>query len=267
MNANCGRLAILLLSLLFAATSVADDGHEAAPISLAREAYAQRSVTSTVALVAAEQALNAAIAALPDAARYDALLLDSRMLYFIGMHTADEAKKKTVFLGGRQSADAAEAIDARYADSAYYAAINLARWGEANGVFSSLKAVPAVKTYLAATMSRTTEDGKPGDSIDGAGPHRLMGRLYDKLPGMFGGSRSKSLVELRKATEMAPETALNTVYLAATLLEGSDAEKAEARQRLDALLKKDPKTLKPAAIPETEDDFKLARDLLAGKNI
>src|SRR4051812_43033454 len=105
-------------------------------------------------------------------------------------------------------------------------------------------------------MDRQTRDGNDGESVDGYGPHRTLGRMYKKLPGAFGGSHSQSVKELQTALKGDATTALNTVYLADSLIkDGNAAEQSEGRELLNELLKKDPNTLKPDRVAENTEEF------------
>ena len=121
---------------------------------------------------------------------------------------------------------------------------------------------------MSKAIERTTRDDKEGESVDGYGPYRTLGRLYKKLPSVFGGSHSESVKYLDKAVKGDATLALNVVYLADTLIkDGNDSEQAEGRRLLNELLAKDPNRLNPARPAETVEEFGLARDVLAGKEI
>jgi hypothetical protein len=92
--------------------------------------------------------------------------------------------------------------------------------------------------------------------------------MYKKLPAMMGGSHTISVEYLRKAVAGAPELALNIVYLADSLIkDGSKAEQAEGKEMLNKLLSNDANTYNTNRIVETNEEFALARLVLAGKEI
>jgi hypothetical protein len=92
--------------------------------------------------------------------------------------------------------------------------------------------------------------------------------LFKKLPGVLGGSHSESVKELDKAVKGAPNLALNTVYLADSLIkDGPASEQAEGRRLLNEMLAKDVATFNPARPTETQEEFALGRLVLEGKDI
>ncbi len=64
--------------------------------------------------------------------------------------------------------------------------------------------------------------------LDQGGPHRVLGRLYCKLPALLGGDYAKSERHLRQALELGPAYWLNHLYLAALLLELNRRDEARA---------------------------------------
>lgn len=247
----------------------ADDAAARQGFERGKALFAQRSSTSTKNIDDALSALAGAESQAQDKElKYDILILEARALYFKGTHTDGASNKKDIHSRGQAKADAAEALTSDYAEAPYYAGVNLARWGEANGIISSLTQVPTLKKYMSSVQDRSTRDGADGETIDGFGPHRTLGRMYKKLPGAFGGSHSQSVAELDKAVKGDPTCALNTVYLADTLIkDGNSNEQTEGRNLLGDLLAKDPNALNRDRVAETNDEFQLARDVLVGKEI
>lgn len=195
--------------------------------------------------------------------KYDILILNSRSLYFKGIKTSGNEAKMAIHGAALDKSKAASALDDQYAEAYYQYAINLGRWAEAKGILASLSRKDELIGAAEKAIERITRLGAAGEEIDGYGPARTLGRVYFKLPGFAGGSRSKSLEYLNQAYENAPENSLNTVYLAEVLSAGNSAEKNRARQILKALLENnDPATLNPDRIPETQDEFNQARALL-----
>ena len=192
---------------------------------------------------------------------YDVLILESRAYYWKGVHVVSNDDKMKIHDLGVKAAERARSSNGDYAEAYYYAGINLARWGEAKGVLASLSRKGELENYMNQSMSHATRDEQPGKSIDGNGADRVLGRMYFKLPGIFGGSHDKSVFHLKRAMAAAKNVALNVVYYAETLSSGNGQEKALAKQILDELLASDPQSLNANRIPETLDEFQLARKL------
>jgi hypothetical protein len=231
----------------------------------AMSAFSQRSSTDTAPIEVALSVLNSLENKSDDSdTNYKVFILKARANYWKGLHASTDKEKIAIYLQGQNAAEAAIKINDGYADGYYYAGIHLARWAEANGIFQSIGKKDQLIKLMNDAMNRPTLEGNPGESIDGYGPDRTLGRAYHKLPGVLGGSHSKSLSYLRKAVESKTFLVAQSVnYLADTLASGPSVEKAEAKKILDELLAQDPITYNPARVPETLDEFKDAKELRA----
>ena len=89
---------------------------------------------------------------------------------------------------------------------------------------------------------------------------RALGRWYFKVPGLFGGSKSKSEEHLRKALTYDPNSTATLFFLAETLF--AENKDAEARQQLQKVIDA---PIDPEWAPEDRDFKKKAQDLVAGK--
>jgi len=195
---------------------------------------------------------------------YDVFILEARAYYWKGLHAVTDKEKMVLHELGQNSAEAAKTLNDGYAEAYYFAGINLARWGEANGVIQSLFKKDQLMKYMNDAMNRPSREGQAGESIDGYGPDRTLGRIYFKLPSMFGGSHPQSVNFLKKSLEdNTYPVPLSVVYYAETLSNGSTAEIALAKKLLDELLSQDPSTINPARIPENLEEFEQAKQLRA----
>jgi hypothetical protein len=262
-------VAVLALVSVSSQRVRADDATAQKAFEDAKTQYAARSGTALGSIEKALGFLDTAEAqAVDKTLKYDILILASRAMYFKGTHTSGNDNKKAIHSAAQAKAEAAEALMSDYTEAPYYAGINLARWGEANGIVSSVKQVPKLKKLMADAMERSTRTDDSGEAIDGFGPHRVLGRMLKKLPGFLGGSHAESVAALEKAVKGAPTTALNVVYLADSLIkDGKDNEKAEGRKLLNDLLAQDMLKFNTDRMTETAEEFQLARDVLAGKEI
>jgi hypothetical protein len=192
---------------------------------------------------------------------YDVLIWESKFLYWKGVHAESNDDKMKFHDEGKKKGDAATALNDNFTESYYYAGINLARWGEANGVVASLSHKGELIDLETKAINHLTREDQPGETIDGYGPDRVLGRVYFKLPSVFGGSHTESIKYLKRATTEAKNVALNVIYYAETLYSGDKAEKAEAKKVLDELLASDPKTVNPDRAPENIEEFEQAKKL------
>lgn len=103
------------------------------------------------------------------------------------------------------------------------------------------------------------------ERLDGAGGHRLLGRLHTlapKIPLVTGWvDRAKAISHLRRAVALAPGDLYNQVYLAEALLQHQSGRAAEAREILRKVIRKEPD---PARVVEDERALAQALALLGG---
>lgn len=195
-----------------------------------------------------------------DDVNYKVLIAESSALYWQGTHSSTDEKLK-LHSRGLEKAKAAIQLNDLYADGYYFAAIHLARWAEVIGVLGSFSKKGELEGYIHHVQTKMTIDLTPGEEMDGWGINRVLGMIQFKVPPVLGGSHKDSLKYLKEAYEKAPEFALNAVYYAEALMVGSPNEKKEAKRILEKLLQEDPNHYNPNRIPETLEEFELARGL------
>lgn len=200
--------------------------------------------------------------------KYDALVLQSRCTYYVGMKTSGDDAKIAVFKRAMVYAEEAKKILKDRAEAYFFYGINLGRWAEANGIMKSLGERHNLRRNMEAVLTKSAkdDDGKDlaGREYDGYGANRTLGRMYFKLPGMFGGDNQKAEKLLREAVALTSKdypNALNVYYLAEILV--ANDKKGEAKRILDEVLAFEgkPEKYNPRRVPETEDELKLARAL------
>jgi hypothetical protein len=255
----------VVVSLAFSSFSFANEALALKSFDDAQVAFSHRSSNNPAPIEEALAILGSLENKSDDAdVNYDIYILKSRAFYWKGTHAATDKEKMAIHELGQNAAEAAKKVNDGYADAYYFAGINLARWGEANGIIQSLFKKDQLMQYMHDAMDRPSRDGQAGESVDGYGPDRTLGRVYFKLPALFGGSHSQSVTLLKRSLEdKAYPVALNTLYYAEALNDGSGAEKALAKQVLDELLSQDPSTFNPARVPESLDEFEQAKQLRA----
>lgn len=88
----------------------------------------------------------------------------------------------------------------------------IGRLGELKGIWNSL-------TMIAPFRKNMETAAKIDPAIDHGGPHRALGRLYFKLPGILGGDLKKSIDHLLKAVDYGPQYWENHYFLAESYFE------------------------------------------------
>ena len=97
--------------------------------------------------------------------------------------------------------------DSRSGVGYFFKGLCLGRLGELKGIWGSLKIITPVRENMEAAA-------KIDPAIDHGGPHRALGRLFFKLPGVLGGDLKKSIDHLLKAVDYGPLYWENHYFLA-----------------------------------------------------
>ena len=174
----------------------------------------------------------------------------ARAYYWIGKHQKTDEQKVAVFEKGIAAAKKALAIDPRSLGGHFWLGVCYGVYGSAKGVMKSLSLVDPIKQEMAAVIARDP-------SYESGGAYRVLGRLYFKLPGLFGGSNRKAVQNLKTAIKYGPHRWLNHIYLAEVYLD--QGEKEKARALLKQVLAGPPE---PGLEPEWTEEKATARKLL-----
>ena len=147
----------------------------------------------------AKQALDKYLGVLKiNADSYEALWRAGKVIYTIGMAARSDEEKKTIFNDGIHYCKKAVAVNPNGVEGHYWLGVNSGSYGEARGVFKSLflknDIIRAMNTVISSTK-RTR-----------GGAYRVLGRVYFKVPGLFGGSNQKSKTYSRRAAKSARPT-------------------------------------------------------------
>ncbi|MEN9529802.1 MAG: hypothetical protein RI932_1675 [Pseudomonadota bacterium] len=160
---------------------------------------------------------------------YEVLWRMSRLSYYGGFFAlpkdASNEDKMAVFLVGSETGDKARKLEPTRVEGHYWYAVTLGGWGIAKGILKALSSAGPMRDAL-------TEAIKIDPKYHFAGPHRIRGRLYNKIPGVISfGDNQKAADDLRKAISLAPESKLNHVYMAE--VQAKIQSKAEALKTLE----------------------------------
>lgn len=127
--------------------------------------------------------------------------------------------------------------DARSRAGYFFKGLCLGRLGELKGIWSSLKIIEPVRKNMEAAA-------KINPAIDHGGPHRALGRLFFKLPGVLGGDLKKSIDHLLKAVDYGPQYWENHYFLAESYFDNQQylLARSELQKAMDiaAQTKNDP---------------------------
>jgi hypothetical protein len=209
---------ICLFYLLVHASLAAAPQAAADPDSL----YAQRAV-----LQSAREAADIWQSRLQQNAKdFDSAWKLARARYWLGGHAPDDQRR--AFLDqGIAAARAAIALEPEKPEGHFWLAANMGALAESFGLRQGLKYRGDIKSEL-LTVLRLDPAFQQGSA------DRALGRWYFKVPGLFGGSSSKSEEHLRRSLTYNPSSSASLFFLAETLI-GSN-RKQEARTLLEQLL-------------------------------
>jgi len=171
-----------------------------------------------------------------------ALIKNAQALYFVGDISAGSDEKQRIFKQGMEIAKKMIALHPGRVEGHYWLGVHTGSYGEARGVLKSL----FLKNDIIRAMERSIAiDG----SYEQGGAYCVLGRLYFKVPGLFGGSNKKSRQYLEKCRQAAPKSSVCLLFLAETYW-ALDEEDLAVRT-LEELLAMEPD---PNWVPETEKD-------------
>jgi len=164
---------------------------------------------------------------LPD--NYEVLWRMARLSYYSGFFgmpkDASSEDKMLVFQVGTEAGERARRLEAKRVEGHYWYAVTLGGWGIAKGVLNALSSAGPMRDAL-------TEAIKIDPKYHFAGPLRVRGRLYYKLPGIISfGDNQKAAEDLKKAISLSPDIKLNHIYWAE--VQSKVQTKADALKTLD----------------------------------
>jgi tetratricopeptide (TPR) repeat protein len=134
----------------------------------------------------------------------------SMICYYIGIRFTEKDQKAKLYEEGRDAGKRAYALNDQCAPCHFWFAINSALYAESVGVIKMLFTLSDIRKHLARSI-----EVDPFYAY--AGAYRLQGLIEQKLPGVLGGSNSRSKEYFQKAIEHAPDEPMNYLYLARLL--------------------------------------------------
>lgn len=142
---------------------------------------------------------------------FDSAWKIARATYWIGPHEGKDAGRQTLERGivaGKQAA----LLAPERPEGHFWAAANMGALAESYGARQGLKYRGAIKDAL-EHVARIDPAFQKGSAFS------ALGRWYHMVPGLFGGSETKSEEYLRKALTYDAESILTHFYLAETLFD------------------------------------------------
>ena len=170
--------------------------------------------------------------------------------YWLGAH-ASKDKQIELFQKGIDWSKKAIEINPKNAGGPFWLGVNNSKYGEARGILKSLFLVGPIIDSMQQVIAID-----PG--YEYGGPYRVLGRVYFKLPRFAGGGINKSIENLKKSLEYAPNISTTHLFLAESYM--AKKEYQLAQQELNIILST---PAMPGLEPEFNADKEEARRLLA----
>ncbi len=173
----------------------------------------------------------------------------ARAEYWIGTQ-GPASQRRAALERGTDVGRAASMLEPSRPEGFFWMAANMGALAESYGLRQGLKYRGPIKEALEKVLM--LDPGFQNGSAD-----RALGRWYFKVPGLFGGSKTKSVEHLQKSLTYAPNSTASHYFLAETLLDmkRTDEARAELQKVLDA-------PLDPEWAPEDRDFKRKAETLL-----
>jgi len=175
----------------------------------------------------------------------------ARATYWIGTQ-GPEAQRRATLEQGITAGRAATKLEPNKPEGHMWLAANMGALAESFGLRQGLKYRGEIKSEL-ETVLRIDPAFQQGSA------DRALGRWYYKVPGLFGGSNTKSEEHLRKSLTYNPNSTSSLYFLAETLI--ALKKKPEAKETLERLLAV---PVDPAWAAEDHDFKRKAERLMQG---
>jgi tetratricopeptide (TPR) repeat protein len=193
-----------------------------------------------------------ALTARPD--DFEAARKLARASYWLGEHRQGDQAREAAFDRGMAAAERAIAARSNQPDGYFWLAANMGGLAELKGIRAGLKYRRPVRDNLEKVLAMDPTFLK--GSAD-----RALGRWYFKVPGLFGGSKTKSVQHLRASLGHHPQSIASRFFLAETLESmNRKADAIAALQEIEAL------GVDPDWAPEDREFKRKARELLKRLN-
>jgi hypothetical protein len=168
-----------------------------------------------------------------DPGAFDVAWKLARICYWLGGQ-APEPERRGFLERGIAAGHLATAVASARPEGHFWAAANMGALAESFGLRAGLKYRKAIKAELEAVLR--IDPAFMNGSAD-----RALGRWYDKVPALFGGSNRKGEAHLRTSLQYDQSNTMTHYFLAELLLDDRRPTEAasELRKVLDAPLSAD----------------------------
>ena len=184
-----------------------------------------------------------------DARDFEAAWKLARACYWLGGHVPADAQRRQ-YERGINAGRHAVAINAQRPEGHFWMAANMGALAESFGLRQGLKYRGAIKNELETVL-------KIDPLFQQGSADRALGRWYEKVPGLFGGSKTKSVEHLQRSLTYNPNSTASHFFLAETFV--AMDRRADARAELQKVLDA---AIDPDWAPEDREFKQKARAIL-----
>ncbi|MCC7010904.1 MAG: tetratricopeptide repeat protein [Acidobacteria bacterium] len=170
--------------------------------------------------------------------------------YWVGGHV-DRDKRRAQYERGMAAARRAILLQPDRPEGHFWLAADMGAMAESFGLIAGIRYRGPVKRELEIVL-------RIDPAFQQGSADRALGRWYDKVPSLFGGSNAKAVEHLQRSLTYDPESAASHYFLAEVLLDMK--RKGEARAELEKVIDA---PLHPEWIPEVNEFKARARARLA----
>lgn len=174
----------------------------------------------------------------------------ARAEYWIGGHAPDEAARRAALERGVDNGTRAVEFDPKRPEGYFWRAASMGALAESFGVMNGLKFRGRIKADLETVLAM--DPAWQQGSAD-----RALGRWYEKVPGLFGGSDKEAEAHYRASLKYNQNSTASLYFLAELLMKKK--RQAEARQLLQRVIDA---PLDPDWVPEDREFKSKARVLI-----
>ncbi|MCX5902275.1 MAG: TRAP transporter TatT component family protein, partial [Proteobacteria bacterium] len=153
------------------------------------------------------------------APREDTAVRLGKSYYWLGSHSAENVQTE-LFQKGIDWSKKAIALNPKGAGGHFWLGVNDGKYGESRGILKSLFLVGPIKEEMQQVIAIDP-------AYEHGGAYRVLGRMFYKLPGFAGGGVDKSITNLKKSLEYAPNVSTTHVFLAESYIKQKDYQGAK----------------------------------------
>jgi tetratricopeptide (TPR) repeat protein len=166
-------------------------------------------------------------------ADFDSAWKLARAAYWLGGHV-DNDKRRAQYERGMDAARRAVALKPDRPEGHFWLAADMGAMAESFGLVAGIRYRGPVKRELESVL-------RLDPSFQQGSADRALGRWYDKVPRLFGGSNDKAVQHLQRSLAYDPGSAASHFFLAEVFVDMNrrDDARAELQKVLDAPLHSD----------------------------